>query len=95
LKKRKGKHMSHRPISNKLEIKAYLHCGKCIEEWNADCHLNTTCSPADYSRTQAGWTELGLQVWCNRHNCNVVHIDFEGCKHPANVTAPRPQERGE
>lgn len=35
---------------------------------------------------QHGWTPIGFQVWCTRHNANVVHVDFEGVKHPANRT---------
>ena len=34
-----------------------------------------------------GWTKLGLQVWCKKHNCNMMHIDFQGQQHPANLTA--------
>ena len=67
-------------ISNELEIAAYLHCGKCLDE------LPEGESPQDYARTQAGWTPQGIQVWCNRHNCNVMHMDFEGNKHPANTS---------
>jgi hypothetical protein len=57
----------------------YFHCIQCIDEKPA------TISPMDWSQTQVGWTALGLQVWCNRHNCNVVHIDFQGQQHPANT----------
>lgn len=49
-------------------------------------------------KTQLGnlrvsFTDVGLQVWCLRHNCNVIHIDFEGRKHPASTEAldGRPQ----
>lgn len=75
-----------RDIPNTNEIVSYMHCSKCIAEKPANV------SPAEWSRTQAGWTELGLQVWCNRHNCNIVHIDFETVQHPANITACRPLE---
>ncbi len=69
-----------RDITNDNDIFAYLHCGKCLEE------LPEGISPAEWSQTQAGWTPIGLQIWCNRHNCNVLHIDFEGQQHPANDT---------
>ena len=68
-------------ISNENEILAYLHCGKCLDE------LPKGTSPKEWAKTQAGWTEHGLQIWCNRHECNVVNIDFEGQKHPAVITA--------
>ena len=32
----------------------------------------------DYGRLEAGFTDRGLQVWCVRHDLNVVHIDFKG-----------------
>lgn len=66
-------------ISADCEIQSYLHCGLCIQE------LPHGVSPKHWSRTQAGWTEQGLQIWCNRHDCNVLHIDFQGQKHPANI----------
>jgi len=59
------------------EIGAYLHCKKCLEE------IPDGVSPMEWSRTQAGWTAKGIQVWCNRHDLNVIHMDFEGTKHPA------------
>lgn len=70
-------------IKAELSITSYIHCSRCIDEWLAS---DRSVSPADYSRTQSGFTELGLQVWCNRHNVNVVHIDFQGARHPANMT---------
>lgn len=68
-------------LSNKNQIGLYMHCEKCLNE------RPPGISPMEWSRTQTGWTPLGLQVWCNRHNCNVVNIDFEGMMHPAEVTA--------
>ena len=70
-------------ITNELEISAYLHCGKCLPD------KPDGISPMEWSKTQAGFTPLGLQVWCNRCDCNVMHVDFEGAKHPANVTRKR------
>lgn len=74
--------MSKRLIPSDLSITSYMHCRLCLEE------LPEGVSPMDFSRTQAGFTSLGIQVWCNRHNCNVVHIDFEGVRHPANTSRP-------
>lgn len=70
-------------IPNTNEIVQYLHCGKCVVD------IPSGTSPADWARLEVGWTQLGLQVWCRRHNCNVMHIDFEGVQHKANVTAPK------
>ncbi len=60
-------------IPNKNEIQAFMHCGLCIKEQRSQ-------------DIEAGWTRLGFQVWCRTHNCNIVHVDFEGVKHPANTT---------
>lgn len=68
-------------IPNTNEIGLYFHCQQCLAE--KPVHM----SPKDYSAIQAGFTPIGLQVWCNRHECNIVHIDFQGMKHPANLTA--------
>lgn len=62
-------------------ILMFLHCGKCLNE------LPDGVSPKEFSQIQVGWSKEGVQVWCNRHECNVVHIDFEGQKHPANLSA--------
>ena len=43
-------------------------------------------SPREYQKIQVGWTDRGLQVRCVRHDCNVIHLDFEGQTHPANTT---------
>lgn len=68
-------------IPNADSIVMFLHCAKCFAEKPPDL------SPMEWSRTQTGFTKLGIQVWCNRHHCNIVHIDFEGQKHPANIKA--------
>ena len=31
-----------------------------------------------YSLLDVGFTNRGLQVWCRRHDVNVVHVDFDG-----------------
>lgn len=67
-------------VSNDLAIGAYMHCGKCLEE------LPSGISPQEWASLSVGWTPLGLQVWCNRHECNVLHVDFEGHQHPADTT---------
>lgn len=61
-----------RKVQNK--IVSYFHCKKCLEE------LPVGMSPRHWQRTQAGWTKKGLQVWCVRHNENIISLDFEGQK---------------
>ena len=48
-------------------ISLYLHCKKCLEE------LPEEVSPSEYSNTQAGWTKKGIQVWCNRHDMDIIN----------------------
>ena len=69
------------PVTNKIAM--YLHCRKCIKE------LPPGESPRDYAAIEAGWTKIGLQLWCKRHDKNILHVDFEGQKHPANLHARR------
>ena len=62
-------------------IAAFVHCRRCIEEIN-NGEVDAD-SPKEYARLSVGFSEEGLQVWCNRHDINIVHIDFEGQVHPA------------
>lgn len=66
--------------TNKNEIKLYMHCALCLTE------LPSGSSPQSFGSLEAGWTPDGLQVWCKRHDVNVINIDFEGQQHPANTT---------
>jgi hypothetical protein len=74
-------------IPNTNEITDFVHCLQCIEEFQAGAGGDE--APRDYARLEIGWTEIGLQIWCKRHESNVAHIDFEGAQHPANQTRPR------
>jgi len=67
-------------LTNKLSIGLYLQCALCLEE------IPDGVSPEEFAEQSVGWTELGLQVWCSRHKCNIVHIDFEGQTHPADTS---------
>jgi hypothetical protein len=69
------------PATN--EIGQFFHCALCVEEIkNGTAGTN---SPQEYRRYDIGFTPIGLQVWCTRHNANIIHIDFEGQVHPANL----------
>lgn len=69
-----------RDVPNTLEIVRYMHCALCLAE------LPAGESPASFARLSVGFTKLGVQVWCARHEANVMHVDFEGACHPANTT---------
>lgn len=61
------------------EVIMYMHCSMCLES------LPNGESPRTWAQLEVGFTPVGLQVWCKRHDVNVVHIDFEGVQHPANM----------
>ncbi len=58
------------------EIRMFLHCKDCGKE------IPPGMSRSDYQEIEVGWTEIGLQVWCKRHDHSIIHIDFEGHNHP-------------
>jgi hypothetical protein len=49
-------------------------CAKCADEFAAGGTQATSLQ--SYIRVDVGFTERGVQVWCQRHSVNVVHIDF-------------------
>ena len=55
-----------------------LVCNQCYEEYCAG--LTDSKSLQHYTILDIGLTDIGLQVWCRRHNVNVVHVDFGGRK---------------
>ena len=61
----------------KNNIVAFLHCKKCLDS------LPDNVSPRKYASIEIGWTKWGFQAWCTRHEANMLHVDFEGLKHPA------------
>lgn len=73
-------------IPNTMEISGFWHCGKCLAEKPGDI------SPRDYAKLEAGLTPLGFQLWCVRHECNVVHVSFDGFVPRANTTITKTTE---
>jgi hypothetical protein len=68
------------------DVLMFLHCRRCVEEWKAEALEAAGQSPASYARLSVGWTALGLKVMCHRHGVNIVHVDFEGRQHPADMS---------
>lgn len=66
-------------VPSSMSIVAFFHCRKCMQE------LPQGQSPRDWAQLEVGWTPQGFQVWCKRHEINVIHMDFEGLRHPANL----------
>ncbi len=58
----------------KNEIEMFWHCGQCLDE--KPSHL----SPHEYCSMEAGWTIKGFQVWCKKHDRNIVNFDLMGNK---------------
>jgi hypothetical protein len=76
-------------LSAQNKILMFLQCAQCVEDIKAGRAKGE--SPRSYGRLEAGWTQEGLQIRCVRHGLNVVHIDFEGHKHAANVNGGEPE----
>lgn len=84
-----------RPGSKK-EIRAFYNCGICVMEFKKLLAENSPkvvgMSSSEYSQLEVGSTVYGFQVWCRRHEVNVIHADFEGKKITANMhPEPSPQ----
>jgi tetratricopeptide (TPR) repeat protein len=72
---------------NKNNIETYYHCKICINELQNSTSTKdlsmidpklSEYTPQTYARLEVGLTKQGFQVWCVRHNLNVIHIDFKG-----------------
>lgn len=70
-------------LPNTFEIKHVLECKRCAES----CPAGTSLS--DWTRVVVGLTSYGLQVWCARHNANIMHVDFRNQRLGVNATAAR------
>ena len=51
-------------------------CSKCFDELEQG--VSDMGSLQQQASLDVGFTDRGLQVWCRRHQVNVVHIDFAG-----------------
>ena len=56
-------------------IAEYIHCVQCLKD------IPEGISPNLWTQTDVGYTDSGIQVWCKRHECSVVHIDLDESKH--------------
>jgi hypothetical protein len=59
------------------KIIQYFHCGKCLDELRED---DFPMAPQEYSQLSVGATEEGIQIWCDRHDCEVGHIRLKEVK---------------
>ena len=72
----KRQHLTH--LLHKIEQP--IVCSRCADDVTEG--RAGLVSMADYMRLDVGFSGTGLQVWCRRHDANVVHIDFEGRELP-------------
>ncbi len=52
-----------------------MNCRKCGEEY-MDGKYGRNKSMREIARLEVGRTKTGLQIWCVRHDMNVVDIDL-------------------
>ena len=57
-------------------IKEPIVCETCLKEYQ-NLH-NPDITLRDYVKMDVGFTPIGIQVWCQRHEKNICHIDFGG-----------------
>jgi hypothetical protein len=57
-------------LNGSERIKRYFHCAKCMEE------RPDGVSPREYGNYEVGLTDFGLEVWCKRHDEEVIYINL-------------------
>jgi hypothetical protein len=65
------------PQAPKEFIYLYHRCPECEDE-AAQWDNLTFMSPREYAKLEIGYTDEGIQVWCLRHDRNVIHICLNG-----------------
>ena len=55
-------------------IKEPIICAACLDEFGKG--LSDAANLRDYVRIDVGFTDEGLQIWCQRHDRNICVIDF-------------------
>ena len=59
-------------------ITAPIVCQSCLQEYQNICE--PPFALRDFVEIDVGFTEIGIQIWCKKHNKNICHIDFDGHK---------------
>lgn len=63
------------------DIVSYFHCRECIAE------LPQGIAPREWGQLEIGFTPKGLQVWCRRHDQEIVHFTTEDFQESPNFLA--------
>lgn len=74
------------------QINQQIVCAKCEEEFLSGS--TDSSSLQDHTKFDVGFTDIGIQVWCRRHDTNVVHVDFEGRERKADFRRLEPRTQG-
>lgn len=59
-------------------IRWYLRCPACEKDLFNNKRYKINESSREYGRMECGFTRNGFQVWCLRHDINMINIDFDG-----------------
>ena len=59
-------------------ITAHVVCQSCLQEYQNI--INPSFALRDFIAIDVGFTEIGIQIWCRKHDKNICHIDFDGQK---------------
>jgi hypothetical protein len=79
------------PIPVTKSINAFFHCSLCLEEVMKIAESSgQSQSPSTYQRLEVGSTDIGIQIWCRRHEANVLHLDFGGAAIRASTKRANP-----
>ena len=72
-------------IDQSHRIYQFIHCPQCVRELTEVLRQDrsVSMSPSDLQEIEVGFTDVGIQLWCKRHNHNIVHFDFGGVHHRA------------
>ena len=72
----------HRRFDQSDRIQGLIHCVQCLHEIAEIVGYDSGRSVSYFQEVEVGLTDVGIQVWCVRHDCNMYHLDFEGMFHP-------------
>ena len=73
------------------QIKEPIICAACMDEFSKG--LSDAASLRDFMRMDIGFTTRGLQVWCQRHDRNIVEINFDGQMPEADFRSLIPKDK--
>ena len=66
-------------------------CVKCADEVASGAAGETSLQA--WAMLEVGFTAHGFQVWCRRHDANIVHVDFDGARPRADFRCLEPKVR--